>query len=139
MTALGETVLVRVEVPRGGFVKRRADGGIDFVSPVPCPFNYGSVPGTLAPDGDAVDAVLLGPRRLPGDEARVTVVAIVHFVDAGLADPKLVCAAGAPSRRELLGVVAFFRFYALCKAALHRVRGIPGRTAYGGLSRGPTR
>jgi inorganic pyrophosphatase len=37
-------VEVVIEVPRGSFLKRRSTGHIDFISPLPCPFNYGSVP-----------------------------------------------------------------------------------------------
>jgi hypothetical protein len=47
---LGASCRVSIEVPRWGFVKRRADGGVDFVSPIPCPYNYGSILGLVAPD-----------------------------------------------------------------------------------------
>ena len=67
-TVLTEDGPVRIEVPRFSFVKREADGEVDFVSPVPCPFNYGSVPGAIAPDGDAPDALVLGPRVAAGAE-----------------------------------------------------------------------
>jgi inorganic pyrophosphatase len=59
---ISEELDVVIEVPLGSFIKRRDDGRVDFVSPVPCPFNYGSVPDTLSGDGDRVDAVVLGPR-----------------------------------------------------------------------------
>jgi inorganic pyrophosphatase len=35
---------VVIEVPRGSFLKRGSTGHVDFISPLPCPFNYGSVP-----------------------------------------------------------------------------------------------
>ena len=35
---------VVIEVPRGSFLKRGSTGRVDFVSPLPCPYNYGSVP-----------------------------------------------------------------------------------------------
>ena len=37
-------VEVVIEVPRGSFLKRGSTGQIDFISPLPCPYNYGSVP-----------------------------------------------------------------------------------------------
>lgn len=43
-----------VEVPKGSFVKRLPHGAVDYVGPVPCPFNYGSVPAIPAPDGKAL-------------------------------------------------------------------------------------
>jgi inorganic pyrophosphatase len=51
-----------IEIPRGSFFKRGSKGRIDFISPLPCPFNYGSVPDYLGLEGDLLDAVVLGPR-----------------------------------------------------------------------------
>ena len=39
-------VEVIIEIPKGSFIKRGSTGQVDFVSPLPCPFNYGSVPTT---------------------------------------------------------------------------------------------
>lgn len=55
-------VEVVIEVPRGSFLKRGSTGRIDFVSPLPCPFNYGYVPDYIGGEGDYLDAVVLGPR-----------------------------------------------------------------------------
>ena len=55
-------VEVVIEVPRGSFLKRGSTGHIDFISPFPCPFNYGSVPNFLGLEGDLLDALILGPR-----------------------------------------------------------------------------
>ena len=51
---------VVVEVPRGSFLKRGSTGRIDFISPLPCPFNYGSVPLYVGMEGDLLDALVLG-------------------------------------------------------------------------------
>ena len=51
-----------IEIPRGSFLKRGWNGSIDFVSPFPCPFNYGSIPDYIGGEGDLLDAVVLGPR-----------------------------------------------------------------------------
>ena len=45
-------VEVVIEVPKWGFVKRGMHEHVDFVSPVPCPFNYGSVDTLIGLDGD---------------------------------------------------------------------------------------
>jgi inorganic pyrophosphatase len=123
---------VLVEQPRASFIKRREDGSIDFVSPLPCPFNYGSVPGTCAEDGDREDAVVLGPRLAKGVHTGLPVLARAHFYDAGRYDGKWVCgnALHAGDRRAL---VLFFSLYALFKRFLNRVRGISGSTRFGGL------
>jgi inorganic pyrophosphatase len=126
---------VVVDTPRFSVVKRRDDGSIDYVSPIPCPFNYGSVPDTEAGDGDRLDAVLLGPRRARGERVRAPVVALVHFVDAGEDDPKYVCAFGPLRRRDELLVAAFFTSYARLKGALNTLRGKRGATIYRGLER----
>jgi inorganic pyrophosphatase len=121
-------VEVEVEVPRFAFVKRFEDGTIDFVSPLPTPFNYGAVPGSRAPDGDRIDVVLLGARCPAGTRMVATVHGIVHFVDAGEDDPKLVVGPHAPTPSERAQVRAFFAAYARAKSALNWARGKPGAT-----------
>lgn len=55
-------VEVIIAIPRGGFLKRGSKGELDFISPFPCPFNYGSIPALIRLDGDLLDAGVLGPR-----------------------------------------------------------------------------
>ncbi len=52
---------VTIEIPRGIFLKRGSPEHIDFISPFPCPFNYGSVHVYSGLEGDLLDAVVLGP------------------------------------------------------------------------------
>lgn len=127
-----ESVTVRVDTPAGGLVKRRDDGSIDYVSIVPCPFNYGSVPAVISGDGDALDAVLLGPRLQRGTLREARVWGIIDFTDAGLPDPKLVCGSHPPTRWERRRVLGFFAIYAWLKGPVNRLRGQPGRTASAG-------
>jgi inorganic pyrophosphatase len=124
---------VEIEVPRGGFVKRTDRGSIDFVSPAPCPFNYGSVPGTLSGDGDRLDAIVLGASLPRGARVRVPVVGCVDFLDAGRADPKFVCSARPLGGRERLLIDGFFGLYARAKQLLNFVRGARGPTRYRGF------
>ncbi len=126
-------VHVRVEVPRFSFVKRGADGGVDFVSIVPCPFNYGSVLGTRAPDGDPVDAIVLGARRRRGEIVVVDVRGEVKFIDDGVRDAKLVCGQTAVTPFERRLVHLFFRLYAPVKRFFARLRGSGAMTRYHGI------
>ena len=71
---VGDTVLVEVEIPRGGHLKRSRDGRIEAISPLPAPFNYGSVVGVEAEDGDLLDAVVLGRRRPVGWRGELRVI-----------------------------------------------------------------
>lgn len=130
-----ERVRVRIEVPRGSFVKR-GDHGVEFVSPLPCPFNYGSVPDTRAPDGDPLDALVLGARLALGAEVDATVHAVVRFRDDGAVDDKLVCGA-APSDAALRAVAGFFRLYAVARRWMNRARGRHGDTRFLGVERLP--
>src|SRR5205814_7056079 len=82
---------VVIEVPRGSFLKRGSTGHVDFVSPLPCPFNYGSVPTHLGLEGDLLDAVVLGPRLPLGTRTRAKAWGAVMFTDRGMTDDKLVC------------------------------------------------
>jgi inorganic pyrophosphatase len=126
-------VIAVIEAPRGTFVKRRNDGSVDFVSPLPCPWNYGSLPGTVGGDGDPIDAIVLGPRLAAGTRVTLPVVAEVDFVDEGLVDTKLVLSARPLTLAERGSIVAFFVAYALAKRGLARLRGRPGEIRFRGV------
>jgi len=125
-------VEVLIEVPRGSFLKRGSTGSIDFVSPLPCPFNYGSVPDYLGLEGDLLDAVVLGPRLAFGTRVRVKAWGAVTLIDRGMADDKLICGRQPPSAAQRRAVLRFFRFYARCKALLNLWRRRPGLNACAG-------
>lgn len=120
---------VVIEIPRGSFLKRGSTGRIDFVSPLPCPFNYGSVPTHIGGEGDLLDAVVLGPRLAAGTTLRACAWGAVTLTDRGMSDDKLICGAAPPSAAQRRRVLRFFRFYARCKALLNLWRGRPGRNA----------
>ncbi len=64
---------------------RVAHTGQDF------PFDYGFVPKTLWDDGDALDVILLTTYPLvPGILVRVRPVALMHMIDSGDADDKVI-------------------------------------------------
>lgn len=125
-----EPLKVVIDVPRGSFIKRDDHGVVDFVSPIPCPFNYGHVPGTLAEDGAPLDAIVLGPRLRLGSSATVAARARVDFIDAGCSDPKWICADAPLSSVQRLQVAWFFRSYAVAKRLINRIRAKPGPTRY---------
>ena len=114
-------VTVRIEVARGDFARRAADGSLKLATPVPVPFNYGSILGTVGPDGDPLDAIVLGPRLSVGATVDVPVHGVVRFVDAGLPDDKWICGR-APGPRDLRRLRWFFRIYVVMKRIRH-----PGR------------
>lgn len=123
---------VVIEVPRGSFLKRGSTGHIDFISPLPCPFNYGSVPSHLGLEGDLLDALVLGPRLPLGTRIRVKAWGAVILTDRGMTDDKLVCSDRPlhPSARRR--VLRFFHIYAKCKGLLNVWRRRPGRNACDG-------
>ena len=125
----GPWLQVTIEVPRGGFAKRDSRGRIVFVSPLPCPFNYGSVPGLSAGDADWRDAVVLGPRFERGVRIQVPVRGIIAFVDDGREDFKLICSSAPLSVWDRKLVCGFFAFYAACKRLLNRLGDRCGPTA----------
>ena len=126
------TVEVVIEIPRGSFLKRGSTGRIDFVSPFPCPFNYGSVPAFVGLEGDLLDAVVLGPRLALGSRVRVPAWGAVTLTDRGMSDDKLICSERPVNARERRMVLRFFRFYAVCKGLLNMLRRRPGRNACDG-------
>ena len=134
MRDLPHRCTVVIEVPRGSFIKRELHGGnrVEFISPVPCPFNYGSVQGIAGPDGDPLDALVLGPRLRVGARVTVRTWAVAAFVDAGIPDPKVVTGTHPPTAEDRLAVERFFRRYARVKHVAARLRGKRGRTAFEG-------
>jgi inorganic pyrophosphatase len=84
-TFLGKTVHVKMDRPLGSL--HPAHG---FRYEV----NYGYIPGTLAPDGEALDAYFLG-SDVPLEEAEGVCIAIIHRLDDD--DDKLVVASEGTS------------------------------------------
>jgi len=119
---LAKPLTVVIEVPLHGMIKRRQDKSIDFIA-LPSPFNYGSVVGTVAPDGDPLDALVLGPRLTTGELVERTPLAVYGFVDRGQLDPKIVCGDRPLSPAQRRSVERFFRVYARFKRALAWARG----------------
>ena len=123
---------VTLEIPRGSFRKVGSTGRLDFLSPVPCPFNYGSVRERVGLEGDLLDAVVLGPRLPAGTRVRAFACGAVRLQDRGLYDDKLICATAplnaAGTERARRGALAFFRVYGWAKRLLNLWRGRRGRT-----------
>ena len=80
-------VEVVIEIPRGSFLKRGWNGTVDFVSPFPCPFNYGAIPDYIGGEGDLLDAVVLGPRLPRGKRVSVVAQGAVGLTDRGIPLP----------------------------------------------------
>ena len=137
-----DEIVVVIEIPRGSRNKYEYDPRLDaivldrrlFTSTV-YPADYGFVDGTLAEDGDPLDAlVLVGDPTFPGCRIRVRTVAVFRMVDEKGPDDKLVCVPlRDPMWSDLLDVgdineafraeiEQFFRVY-------KDLEGLPTRTA----------
>ena len=117
---------VIIEIPRGSFLKRGSNGKLDFVSPLPCPFNYGSVPAFIGLDGDLLDAVVLGPRLPAGTTLSVYAWGAIGMIDRGIYEDKLICALmPIPLWKQRL-VFLFFMIYAKAKYLINLTRGRVG-------------
>lgn len=110
---------VVVETPKWSFVKYRLRDGAyeaDMWSPLPTPFNYGFVRGTLGADGLPKDAIVLGRRLSRGEVVEAVDVGIVHFTDDGVEDDKVVTSlAGKIGFHDRVAIQLFFTVYALYK------------------------
>lgn len=122
-------VEVVIEIPRGGFLKRGSTGKLDFISPLPCPFNYGSIPAFIGLDGDLLDAVVLGPRLPPGARVKVHAWGAIGQIDRGLYEDKLICGGSPISPWQQQLIVLFFMIYAKAKSLLNLTRGHSGRNS----------
>ena len=120
------SVEVVIEISRGSFIKRGSTGQIDFLSPVPCPYNYGSVHQYIGGDGDFLDAIVLGPRLPAGSRVQVNAYGAVGMSEGFVYDDKLICATKPISPDDRRNVLLFLRFYAWCKGLLNIIRGYAG-------------
>jgi len=84
---IGQRVTVRVDRQLGSRHPSPDESGPGFVYPV----NYGHVPGVIAPDGEELDAYVLGVEE-PLTEFVGRCIAIVHRLDDD--DDKLVVVPG---------------------------------------------
>ncbi|WP_101925975.1 MULTISPECIES: inorganic diphosphatase [Luteimonas] len=138
-----DEAVLRVEIPAGGVIKYESDAAgrihVDrFLSmPMAYPTNYGALPGTLAGDGDPLDALVLTRAPLPpGVLVRFRPLGVLRMVDDGAADEKLI---GVPAddvdptyaeirslddlpAMERARIEAFFRIYKDLPAGGNRVR-----------------
>src|SRR5210317_550738 len=117
-----------IEIPCGSFLKRGWNGNVDFVSPFPCPFNYGSIPDYIGCEGDLLDAVVLGPRLPCGKIVSVIAQGAVGLTDRGMYDDKLICSNIPLNVRQRRLVLIFFHMYGLSKRLLNFYRGRSGPT-----------
>ena len=95
--AAPEEVLLAVEIPAGSFTKYEInDEGLVFVDrfqsmPVAYPANYGSMPRTLAGDGDPLDAMVLTREPLhPGVLVKFRPIGVLRMLDDGKHDEKII-------------------------------------------------
>lgn len=92
-----DELLLAVEIPAGSFTKYEiGEDGLLHVDrflamPMAYPANYGSMPRTLAGDGDPLDALVLTRAPLhPGAVIRFRPVGVLRMVDGGEADEKII-------------------------------------------------
>ena len=98
MRLVTETV-VFIEIPAGSRNKYEYDeelGGVvldrRLFTSMSYPADYGFVEGTLAEDGDPLDAlVLVADPTFPGCRIRVRPVGVFHMADEKGPDDKLIC------------------------------------------------
>lgn len=86
-----------IEIPAGSFTKYEInDEGLVFVDrfqsmPVVYPANYGSLPRTLAGDGDPLDALVFTREPLhPGVLIKFRPIGYLKMIDGGEADEKII-------------------------------------------------
>lgn len=122
------TVEVVIEISRGSFLKRGSTGQVDFVSPVPCPYNYGSIHQYIGGEGDFLDAVVLGPSLPVGSKVRVNAYGAVGFSERSKYEDKLICAMEPINSNDRRNILLFFRLYVFLKSFLNAIRGHGGQS-----------
>jgi inorganic pyrophosphatase len=127
ITPLQNQIIV-IETPKGSFVKRNEHYDIDFVSPLPCPFNYGHIKGEMGGDGDPLDGILLGRHQCCNTEISAKVVGCVRFIDDGARDDKWILSDKNPTKIQKWMIVRFFGIYVPMKRLVLVFKGRKGIT-----------
>ncbi len=146
---LPNLINVIVEIPKGSKNKYEIDKESGLIkldramkSAQDYPFDYGFVPQTLWEDGDALDVVLLTTYPLhPGILVEARPVAVVHMIDSGEGDDKIIAVPKKDPRWEEVKDLAdinkhtvkeiqhFFETYKSITGDKVEITGIEGRTA----------
>lgn len=87
-----------IEIPAGSFTKYEIDEENGYVlvdrfqsMPVVYPANYGSIPSSLAGDGDPLDGLVFTREPIvPGAVIKVRAIGILHMIDGGEEDSKII-------------------------------------------------
>lgn len=90
-----------VEIPKGSTNKYEVDSTTGVIrldrvlfSPLFYPFDYGYIPGTKAPDGDALDVlVLITHATFPGCVVEARAIGVLKMKDDKGVDEKIICVA----------------------------------------------
>ncbi|MDD3531695.1 MAG: inorganic diphosphatase [Candidatus Pacebacteria bacterium] len=105
-----EEMNVIIEIPKGSHNKYEIDKGTGLIkldrvmhTAQEYPLDYGFVPQTLWDDGDALDVVVLTTYPLvPGLLVEARPIGIMHMIDGGEADEKVIAVAvGDPRFKEV--------------------------------------
>ncbi len=91
-------VNVIIEIPAGSITKYELDPETGYVAvdrylsmPVAYPANYGSVPGTLAGDGDPLDLLVYTREPIvPGAVIKARPIGVLRMIDGGEEDAKVI-------------------------------------------------
>jgi len=94
-----DTLMVFVEIPGGSRNKYELDQETGTIvldrrlfTSMSYPADYGFIEGTLAEDGDPLDAlVLVGDPTFPGCRIRARAVGVFHMTDEKGPDEKVIC------------------------------------------------
>jgi inorganic pyrophosphatase len=94
-----QDINVVVEIPQGSSVKYEIDKETGALvvdrflfSAMSYPAAYGFIPGTLADDGDPMDALVLVPSAVvPGAVIRCRPIGVLHMRDEAGMDEKIMC------------------------------------------------
>jgi len=93
-----DNVLAVIEIPSGSFTKYEIDKTTGYLvvdrfqsMPVAYPANYGTIPSSLAGDGDPLDVLVLTREPIvPGAFIRVRPIGVLRMTDAGDEDDKVI-------------------------------------------------
>jgi inorganic pyrophosphatase len=105
-----------IETPKWSFrkIEKTEDGfKLAFISPIPTPFNYGFIEGTLGEDGAPLDVIVLGRRVDSWTHLNLGIIGRVDFIDDGKGDDKYI--ATLDGKKHETAILLFFTLYTVAK------------------------
>ncbi|MBW6451193.1 MAG: inorganic diphosphatase [DPANN group archaeon] len=116
---------VTIEITKGSFIKSSitpTKTKLEFISPIPIPFNYGFINDTQSGDSEALDIIIFGEKLKRGSKLDISASGIILFKDNNVKDYKIIASTDKKNKtyRKIITYL-FFKLYATIKPLIYLI------------------